>query len=241
MTLLDQPWPPDLDPNRVPFRRRTITTLQRMGALDDPARFGELTIDEVAGFWVTGPVTIADLLSTGETAISWHLRESRELAALAEAETWTRQVWHRDRRFTDLVPRVDTTVYDIALVGHHDDQRLLHGTLAALRARLEELTSEPRDMALIRYVSANTDQSRPRTVALLQRLALLNPEISGSEAGRQLGVSPQRIHQLVGQIRHRLERAQPPGPAGAWLPQDPDAIQSILETPSTNDLSLKIG
>jgi hypothetical protein len=96
-------------------------------------------------------------------------------------------------------------------------------------------------MALIRYVSATTDQNRPRTVALLQRLAVLNTAISGSEAGRQLGVSPQRIHQLVGQIRHRLERAQSPGSAGAWLPQDPDAIQAILETPSTNDLSLKIG
>lgn len=241
MALLAQPWPPDLDPNRVAFRRRTITTLQRMGALDDPARFGELTIDEVAGFWVTGPVTVADLLSTGETAIGWHLRESRELVAVAEAETWTRQVWHRDRRFTDLVPRVDSTVYDIALVGHHDDQRLLYRTLPALRARLEEVASDPRDEALIRYVSANTDQNRPRTVALLQRLALLNPAISGSETGRQLGVSPQRIHQLVGQIRHRLAQAQPPGPASAWLPQDPDAIQAVLDAPNTNDMSLEIG
>ena len=241
MAILTQPWPRDLVPARVPFRRRTITPLERMGALDDPARFGELTIDEVAGFWVTGPVTVADLLDTSEAAIRWHRRESRQLAAIGESEMWTRQVWHRDRRFTGLLPRVDGTVYDIAVAGHHDDQRHLHRTLPALRRRLAALAAEPRDEALIRYVSANTDQNRPRTVALLQRLALLNPAISGSEAGRQLGVSPQRIHQLVGQIRHRLAQAQPPGPATAWLPQDPDAIQAILEAPSTSDLSLEIG
>ena len=32
MGILAQPWPPDLDPARVPFRQRTITTLQRMRA-----------------------------------------------------------------------------------------------------------------------------------------------------------------------------------------------------------------
>ena len=241
MAILAQPWPPDLNPARVPFQRRTITTLQRMGAWDDPARFGELTIEEVAGYWITGPVTIADLLEASEVAIRWHRHESRELAAAAEAEPWTRQVWDRDRRFTDLLPRADGTVYDIAVAGHHNDQRHLHRTLPALRRRVAELAAEPRDAALIRYVSANTDQSRPRTVALLQHLALLTPVISGSKAGRQLGVSQQRIHQLVGQIRHRIAQTQPPGSATAWLPQDPDAIQAILQAPSTSDPSTETG
>ncbi len=84
-------------------------------------------------------------------------------------------------------------------------------------------------------MSANTGQSRQRTTRLLQSLAFLEPTITGSEAGRQLGVSPQRIYQLVGQIRHRIEQAQPPGDATGWLPQDPNAIQSILEAPATNN------
>ena len=33
-TILDHAWPPDLDPARVPFRQRTITTLQRMRLLN---------------------------------------------------------------------------------------------------------------------------------------------------------------------------------------------------------------
>ena len=241
MAILSQVWPSDLDPKRVPFRTRTITTLQRMGAWDDRTRFDDLTIGDVAGFWVTGPVTVDDLVSTGEKAIRWHRDESMQLAAIAESETWTRQVWRRDRRFTDLLPPTDATVYEIALTGHHDAQRHLLRTLPAVRQRLEALRAETRDAAVIRYFSANTDQNRPRTVALLQRLALLNPAISGSEAGRQLGVSPQRIHQLVGQIRRRLAQAQPPGPATAWLPQDPDAIQPFLEAPRTSGLSLEIG
>ena len=93
MAILAQPWPPDLNPTRTPFQRRTITTLQRMGAWDDPTRFADLTIEDVAGYWITGPVTIADLLETSEAAIDWHQHQSKELAAVAEAEPWTRQVW----------------------------------------------------------------------------------------------------------------------------------------------------
>ena len=228
MAILAQPWPPDLDPKRVPYRTRTITTLQRMGAWDDPARFAELNIDEVAAYWVTGPVTITDLVNTSEAAIGWHLNESRELASVAQDESWTRQVWHRDRRFADLAPRVDATVYEIAVAGHHDDQRHLYESLPALGERLVELTAESRDAALIRYVSANTGQNRQRTTRLLQSLHLLEPHMTGTEAGRQLGVSQQRISQLVGQIRNRIELATPPG-ADPWLPQDPDAIGSIFE------------
>jgi len=234
MAILAQPWPSDLDPKRVPFQRRTITTLQRMGAWDDRARFDELTVADVAGFWVTGPVTIADLVNTSEEAIRWHRNQSRQLAAVGESEPWTRQVWRRDRRFADLLPQVDATVSSIALSGHHDDQRHLFHNLPALRRRLDVLGAEPRDPALIRYVSTNTGQSHPRTVALLQRLALLTPTISGAEAGRQLGVSPQRIDQITDQIRYRIGQAQPPGDAAEWLPQDPDAIQSILEAPATS-------
>jgi hypothetical protein len=230
MAILAQAWPKDLDPKRVPYQRRTITTLQRMGAWDDRTRFDELTIAEVARFWVTGPVTVADLVNTSQEAIAWHGDESQQLAAIVESETWTRQVWHRDRRFTDLLPRVDATVYDVAVGGHHDDQRHLYRTLPALRQRLEVLAAESRDAALIRYVSVNTGQSPPRTVALLQRLALLTPVISGSEAARQLSVSPQRIHQLVAQISYRLNQVLAPGVTEPWLPQQPDLTQHLIGT-----------
>ena len=145
-------------------------------------------------------------------------------------ENWTRKVWRKDGRFRDLLPPIDATVQEIAVSGHHRDQRFLLGTLPELRQRLKHLAAEPRDEAVIRYVAGNTGQSRRRTVMLLRRLGVLEPAITGSEAARQLGVSPQRIHQLVAQISHRLDQVLPPGVTEPWLPQQPDLTQLVNGT-----------
>ncbi|MCH8129880.1 MAG: hypothetical protein IIC70_08285 [Acidobacteria bacterium] len=229
MGILAEPWPGDLDPSRVPFRQRTITVLKGMGLWDDMTRIDELTVDDIAGYWVTGPVTVNDLITSGNEAIEWHHNQPARLEQVT-TDDWTRQVWRRDLRFRDLLPGVDATVHDIAISGHHTDQRSLLKTLPKLEKRLDRFARESRDEALIRYVSANTGQSRQRTTRLLQSLGLLEPTITGSEAGRQLGVSPQRIYQLVGQIRHRIEQAQPPNGAAPWLPQDPTAVPILVET-----------
>lgn len=232
MAILAEPWPRDLDPSRVPFRQRTITVLRGMGLWDDMTRIDVLSVDDVAGYWVTGPVTVNDVISSGNEAIAWHHSEAARLIEEVNDVDWTRQVWRRDLRFRDLLPDVDATVHDIAISGRHSDQRYLLKTLPRLQERLDAFATESRDEALIRYVSTNTGQSWRRTTRLLQRLGLLEPTITGSEAGRQLGVSPQRIYQLVGQVRHRIEQVQPPKGAAPWLPQDPAAVPSILETPS---------
>lgn len=228
MPILTQPWPPDLDPARVPFRQRTITVLKGMKLWDDMTRINTVTREAVRGYWVTGPITVDDLITTATAAIVWHQHEAKDLAAMGERESWTRQVWRRDKRFVDLLPPVDATVYDIAVGGYHDHQRHLQQTLPALRNRLAELSAEAPDEALMRYVAINTGRTRKRTAILLQRLHLLEPAINGSEAARQLGVSPQRIYQLVGQLRNRIEQLQPPGGGGAWLPQWPDAVLYIV-------------
>ncbi len=228
MGILAEPWPGDLDPSRVPFRQRTITVLKGMRLWDDMTRIDELTVDDVAGYWVTGPVTVNDLIISGNEAIEWHHNQPARLEQVT-TDDWTRQVWRRDLRFGDLLPEVDATVHAIAISGHHTHQRHLLKTLPNLEKRLDKFRRESRDDALIRYVSTNTGQSRQRTTRLLQTLGLLEPTITGSEAGRQLGVSPQRIYQLVGQIRHRIEQVQPPNGAAPWLPQDPTAIPTILK------------
>ena len=65
MAILDKPWPGDLDPSRVPFRQRTITVLKGMRLWDDMTRIDERTVADVAGYWVTGPVTVNDLTTSG--------------------------------------------------------------------------------------------------------------------------------------------------------------------------------
>jgi hypothetical protein len=229
MGILAELWPGGLDPARVPFRQRTITVLKGMRLWDDMTRIDKLSVDDIAGYWVTGPVTVNDLITSGNEAIEWHHNRPARLEQVTR-DDWTRQVWRRDLRFRDLLPDVDATVHDIAISGHHTHQRSLLKTLPELEKRLEEFGRESRDEALIRYVSTNTGQSRQRATRLLQSLGLLEPQITGSEAGRQLGVSPQRIYQIVGQIRHRIEQAQPPNGAAPWLPQDTTAVPSLLET-----------
>jgi hypothetical protein len=193
-------------------------------------RIDTVTEADVAGFWNTGPTTVADLIESGNVAISWHHSEARQLAKVVARDYWTRQVWRRDRRFTNLLPAVDATVYDIGVAGRHDHQRHLYRRLPAIRKRLDKLLGDSPTEALIRYVAMNTGRTRGRTVVLLQRVGLLEPALSGTEAALRLGVSQQRVHQLVEQLQHRVRRLQPPGER-AWLPQHPDAIDLVLTPP----------
>jgi hypothetical protein len=229
MAILTDAWPLELDPSRVPFRQRTVSTLRHMGLWGDMTQMDTVSVDDVSGFWVTGPVTVSDLITTGNAAIRWHHLQAAELAVVGE-ESWTRKVWRKDGRFRNLLPPVDATVHEIAASGHHSHQRLLAATLPELRQRLKHLAAEPRDEAVIRYVAVNTGQSRRRTVMLLRRLGVSEPAITGSEAARQLSVSPQRIHQLVAQISYRLDQVLAPGVTEPWLPQQPDLNQLVNGT-----------
>lgn len=70
--VIDVPWPDDLDPETVPFAARAETVLRHYGLYDDPSRFNTLTVDEVAGWWNTGTVTIANIRTTAHAAILRH-------------------------------------------------------------------------------------------------------------------------------------------------------------------------
>jgi hypothetical protein len=91
-------------------------------------RIDHLTVDDVAGYWVTGPVTVNDLITSSNEAIEWHHNQPARLEQVT-TDDWTRQVWRRDLRFGDLLPGVDATVHDIAISGHHTHQRYLLITL----------------------------------------------------------------------------------------------------------------
>ncbi|MCJ7781758.1 MAG: hypothetical protein MUQ27_13140 [Acidimicrobiia bacterium] len=41
--LLNEPWPPDLDTADVPFRKRSVSILRRMGYSGDPSLSNDLT------------------------------------------------------------------------------------------------------------------------------------------------------------------------------------------------------
>ncbi|MCZ6456413.1 MAG: hypothetical protein O6650_04100, partial [Actinobacteria bacterium] len=98
MGILAQAWPSDLDPSRVPFRQRTITVLKGMRLWDDMTRIDEKTVDDVAWYWLTGQVTVNDLITSGNEAIEWHHNQPARLKQVTTND-WTRQIWRRDLRF----------------------------------------------------------------------------------------------------------------------------------------------
>jgi hypothetical protein len=58
--LLNAPWSDGLDPATVPFRKRSVTILRRMGYFDDRSLFSTLTEAEVSSWCNAGVGTVAD-------------------------------------------------------------------------------------------------------------------------------------------------------------------------------------
>jgi len=235
--LLDLRWPDDLDPEAVAFLTRTETVLRRSGLYDDPAQFNTLTVAEVAGWESTRPVTIANLRTTAHAAIRRHHQEaglrSRMDTVLKDVaiELWAPQVWFRDPRFIDHLPKSDatvqeiaTTVQEIATTGNAIDRRFLFDRLADLRVAIDRQASLSLAGAVAEYVELITGQHGVRLEVLLARTGLDGHDpITAPVAGERLGVTYQRIHQLVQQLEGHRNRAMSSG--GIWMPQVDSAAE----------------
>ncbi len=77
------------------------------------------------------------------------------------------------------------------------------------------------------YVEAISGQHGRRLEVLLARTGLDGSDpITGVEAARRIGVSNQRISQLVDQLQRHRERTR--APAGVWMPQVAEAERSCF-------------
>jgi hypothetical protein len=227
--ILDSSWPEDLDPETVPFATRAETVLRWKGFYNDPTLFNTLTVAEVAGWWNTGPVTIANIRMTGNAAICRHHQETEQRTQIAadldtvSSEPWAKQIWHHDPRFKQFVPRGDSTVHDIATTrGTFTDRRYLWNRLDGLYTAIETQAVLGLGDAVAQYVEAISGQAGERLAVLLARMGLSGRDpISRVEAAGRLGVSYQRIHQLEQQLEKHRNRAG--SPAGVWMPQVTEA------------------
>ena len=222
--ILNEPWPPDVDPADVPFRKRSATVLRRMGYFDDPSLFTTLTESEVLSLTNAGPRTVADIRITGNEAIRRHNEQVAQLPhlqtdmAVVAAEPWARHVWHRDPRFAEFLPKADATVYDIATSGSLDLQRFLWDHLDGLRAAIGTQGARTVGDAVAEYIEAISAQHGDRLEALLAQTGLGGQDpITNREMARRLGVSDQRASQIVRRLWYHRDRCRPP--AGVWMPQ----------------------
>jgi hypothetical protein len=232
--ILNRPWPEDLDPAHAGFKTWTITILRRHGYWDDPTRLDTLTTVEFLSLETAGPAILGDLVEKGNAAIVWHenlppdqrrrhsvmvkgdAEERRELRRLTDRK-WAHQVWRRDPRFENLLPKVDATVAEIATEGSIDDQKELYRRLPYLQDRLRYYRSR-RDESLRVFISGITGQTGRRLEVLLAMAGFTQPRITQKEGARRLDVTPGRTRQLVGQLWRNWDRCSPPD--GVWQLQE---------------------
>lgn len=222
--ILEEPWPDDLDPASVPFKTRTETVLCRAGFHDDPTQFDTLIEADVMEWWNAGVATVSDIRIAGNRAIRRHHDEvdarsqlNTDLDAVT-GEPWTRQVWWRDPRFKTYLPRGEATVYEIATAGPPDDRHRLWRHLDGLKGAVRRQAALSLPDAVAEYVAGISGQHGVRLEALLACTGLNGHDpITGSAAGRMLGVTPARMYQIRDRLEYHRLRTQPP--AGVWMPQ----------------------
>jgi hypothetical protein len=145
---------------------------------------------------------------------------------------WAHQVWRRDPRFVDLLPKVDASVAEIATGGTVDDQKALLRNLPVLQDRLGYYRSH-RDESLRTFVSGTTGQTGKRLEVLLAMVGFTQPQITQKEGARRLGVSRPRTQQLVRQLWRNWDKASPLD--GVWH------LQRWAERLRTSGLSRRRG
>jgi hypothetical protein len=183
-----------------------------------------MTTVDVLGWWNAGPTTVDDLRVTGNDAIRRHHSEAGLLEQLAAdlsvmaSEPWAQHIWHRDARFAQFLPKGDHTVYDTAAFGSTVDRRFLWEHRTGLREAVDAQAKLSLLDAIAQYVEAISGQHGERLDMLLAHTRLNGSDpIHGTEAARRLGVSHQRMYQIVQQLCRARDRACPP--AGIWMPQ----------------------
>ena len=206
------------------FTKRTVTVLERQGIYASPVLLNELTSTDVLGWWNAGPVTVEDLRVTGSDAIRRHhteidlLRQLEADLSNMALEPWAPHIWHRDPRFSELVPKGDHTVYELASSGSAIGRRYLWEHKMDLRQAIDAQARLPLLDAVSQFVEAISGQHGERLDALLAHTALDGRDpIHGTEAARRLSVSHQRFYQITQQLHRAKDRACPP--AGIWMPQ----------------------
>jgi hypothetical protein len=220
--ILTAPWPHNLDPAIVPFAKRTATVIERQGIYTNPTLLNNLTTTDVLGWWNAGPYTVEDLCDVGNDAIRRHHEETGLLEALEAdlsnmaSEPWAPHIWHHDPRFARFVPKGDLTVYEIATAGSTVDRRFLWEHRTGLRDAVDTQAKLSLLDAVAQYVEAVSGQHGDRLDALLARTGLNGSDpINGTDAARRLGISHQRMYQIVQQLHRAKARARPS--AGIWM------------------------
>lgn len=218
LRVMDDAWPAARRPEDVPWPRRLRGGLQRAGLLD-PERLHRVTYGDLLGLPAVGRKSaiefgvIADAVSADDET-----REGpadRHALLAAAAEPWTDRIRADDARFADVIPPYGTTLR--AMLRHAADRpegrpaRVLARSIAAARARAEEIATEPLDRAVPRLGAALGISQRDLDVTADRLGWRRGCTATLREVGARYGITRERVRQLVDRTTTTMD--------GAYLPQ----------------------
>lgn len=227
LVAVDRVWPPGLAFEDVPWKRRTVNCLRRLGLHHHLAELSRDTFEGLFAIQNMGARSILDFACTLEATIDHYnqiigtagdltaRRESGLSQILLDAlnEPWADRVSEQDPRFSRLLPAGKGTVTEridrltTSPEATEADFVALAEAIAAVRDRINAMEDTPLETALREYLSAVSGLTKEKHLdALLSRLHW-DGSAEGKtleEAGAVAGVTRERIRQLQSRTLGRL-------------------------------------
>jgi hypothetical protein len=228
LPVMEGSWPPELRPEEVPWPARVHNALLRAGLLDR-ARLERVTYGQLLAVPAMGVksvlefATIADAVTAAPTSV---LDEAtrRELMAAVEEEGMER-VRADDPRFRDVVPPYAGSLSELFEEALNNPEgpraQALAKSLPEIRARANQLASEPIDLALVRLLKSVGASDREVTMVLARYGWNGSGPKTLEQVGEQFSITRERVRQLVTKIVKRI------GPT--YLPQIEHAVQLVTD------------
>lgn len=219
LPALDRPWPLGLDPDLVPWARRTRNCLSRSGLIDDRLRLSRVTYGDLLAIPQMGARSVLDFVVTAEAAIDlidggFEVPEELvELVRKAVGAAWAEIVSEEDPRFSDLLSNASGTLADRLeeikatpeAIATAEGWSALAPVLPAIFERIARIERCPLDVALREYVSALGGLEGARLDALLGRMGLDGqPPRTLQQVADVLNVSRERVRQLQTRVTEQL-------------------------------------
>jgi hypothetical protein len=240
-----QPWPPSLNPHKLPLTVRTRNCLQSAGLLEDRVALSSVTYGQLLKLPNMGIRSIVHFscvaeaiinqtygsISTDEPELTSKEQREAHICLIKEAvkSPWAYQISEQDPRFSDLLSAGEGTIterieqnngmpeYDPGL-----DEDLPHA-IVEIKKRVNRLSSQPLDRALKNFLGEISGLRGRKLDAMIGRFGFDgNPPLTLEEAGRIIHVTRERVRQL--EKKYVMDRV-PQHPI--FMPSLDDALELV--------------
>jgi hypothetical protein len=242
----DRSWPAGLRISDIAWQTRTRNCLERSNLLDDPQRLTDLTFNDLSAIHRIGALGAVDFCATLEGAMDLYTKLSADLGAASIAhqadspisalldiarQEWAAQVSEKDPRFKSLLPSGQGTLQDRIerLLPMPDTSQTVAAALdlvdrsQTIRRRIEALSEEPLEQALIALLRGLSGAEATRVDAIAMRLGWTGTEpLTLKECSERLGVTRERVRQIQVAVLKKIPEHE------VFMPQL-DAALELLE------------